>query len=91
MLFRLDFLVLCIDQALRVHKLHFNGLEMLFEDLEALLMLFDFQVELGDEAHLLPDDLIELLVLIVGIGREVLVQIVLCDRVNNVVGHFNYL
>ena len=84
-----DLLVLCVDQTLSVHQLHLNGLKMLLEDLETLLVLLDLQVELGDEAHLLPHDLVQLLVLIVGIGREVLVQVVLRDRVNYVVGHFN--
>ena len=40
-LFGFDFFILSIDQTLRVHKLHLDGLEMLFEDLEALLMLLD--------------------------------------------------
>ena len=61
---------------------------MLFENFESLLVLLDLQVELGDEAHLLPHDLVQLFVLVVGIGWEVLVQVVLCNGVNDIVSHF---
>ena len=52
-------------------------------------MLFDFQSKLGHKAYFLTDDLVQLLVLIVGIGWEVLVQIVLGDGVYDVVSHFS--
>ena len=89
MLLRLNLLILGIDQTLRVHQLHLNRFEMLFENLQTLLMLFDFQAELCNESHLLPNDLVQLLVLIVGIGWEVLVEVVLGDRVYNIVSHFH--
>ena len=36
-----NFLVLGVDKALSVHKLHLNRLEMLFQNLQPLLMLFN--------------------------------------------------
>ena len=53
-------------------------------------MLLDLKPKLSDEANLLSHNLVELLVLIVGIGREVLVQVVLRDRINYVVCHTGY-
>ena len=83
-----NLLILGVNKALGVHKLHLNRLEMLFKNLQTLLMLLNFQAELSNESHLLPHDLVQLLVLIVGIGWEVLVEVVLGDRVNNIVCHF---
>ena len=60
---------------------------MIFENLQSLLMLLDFQSELSNESDLLADDLVELLVLVVGIGWEVLVQVVLRNCVHDVVSH----
>lgn len=51
-------------------------------------MLLNLQVELGNEAHLLPHDLVQLLVLVVGIWRKVLIKVVLSDGVNDIVCHF---
>lgn len=62
---------------------------MLFQNFQPLLVLLDLQIELGDKAHFLPDDLVQLLVLVVGIRWEVLIQVVLRDRVNDVVCHFS--
>ena len=87
MLFGFNFFVLSINQTLSVYELHLNRLEMFFENLQALLMLLNFQAELGDESHLLPNDLVQFLVLIVGIGWEVLVQVVLGNSVYDVVSH----
>ena len=87
-LLRFNLFVLGVDQALGVDKLHLDRLEMLFQDLEALLVLLDLQSELCDEADLLPHDLVQLLVLVVGIRWEVLVQVVLRDSVNDIVSHF---
>ena len=50
-------------------------------------MLFDFQAELGHESHFFAHDLVQLLVLIIGIGWEVFVEIVLGDGVYDVVSH----
>ena len=86
-LLRLDFLVLCIDEALCVHQLHLHRLKMVLKNLQTFLMLLDFEAELGHKAHLLANDLVKLLVLIVGIGWEVLIQVVLGDRVHNIVSH----
>ena len=63
---------------------------MVFQDLESLLMFLNFQAKLGVESDLLSDDLVKLSILIVGIGREVLVKVVLGDRVHDVVCHFLY-
>ena len=90
MLFSFNLLVLGVDEALRMDELHLDGLKMLFKDLEALLMLLYLETQLCHEAHLLPHDLVQLFVLIVGIGWEVLVEVVLGDRVNNVVSHFSF-
>lgn len=60
---------------------------MLSKDFKTLLVLFDLKAELRNQTHLFTHDLVELLVLIVGIGREVLVEVVLGDRVHNVVCH----
>ena len=84
-----NLLILGVDKALCVHKLHLDRLEMLFKNLQTLLMLFNFQAELSNESHLLPHDLVQLLVLIVGIGWEVLVEVVLGDGVYNIVSHFH--
>ena len=60
-------------------------------------MLFNFQTKLGNEPNLLTNDLVELLVLLIGIRREIFVQVILGDGVYDVVGHassyilFNYL
>ena len=86
-LLSLNFFVLGVDEALRVHELHLDRLEMLFKNFEALLMLLDLQAQLSHQAHFLPDDLVQFLVLVVGIGWEVLVQVVLRDRVHDVVSH----
>ena len=87
MLFRFNFLVLSIHKTLSVHQLHLNRFEMLFKNLQSLLVFLDLQAKLSNESHLLSDDLVQLLVLIVGIGWEVLIQIILSDRVNYIVGH----
>jgi len=50
-------------------------------------MLLNLESHLGDEAYLLTDDLVQLLVLIVGIRREIFIQVVLRNRVYNVVCH----
>ena len=60
---------------------------MILKDLQPLLVLLDFQPKLGHQSDLLPHDLVELLVLVVGIGREVLVQVVLRNCVHDVVSH----
>ena len=88
MLFRFNFLVLSIHKTLSVHQLHLNRFEMLFKNLQSLLVFLDLQAKLSNESHLLSDDLVQLLVLIVGIGWEILVQVVLGNRVNNIVSHF---
>lgn len=87
MLFGFDLLVLRVDEGLSVHQLHLDGLEMFLEDLQPLLVLFNFEAKLGHKAHFLAHDLVQLFVLIVGIGWEVLVQVVLSDGVNDVVCH----
>ena len=87
MLFRFNFLVLSIHKTLSVHQLHLNRFEMLFKNLQSLLVFLDLQAKLSNESHLLSDDLVQLFVLIVGIGWEVLIQIILSDRVNYIVGH----
>ena len=89
MLLSFNLLILGVNKALCVHKLHLDRLEMLFKNLQTLLMLFNFQAELSNESHLLPHDLVQLLVLIVGIGWEVLVEVVLGDGVYNIVSHFH--
>ena len=53
-------------------------------------MLLNLKAQLSVESDLLPNDLVKFSVLIVGIGREVLVKVVLCDRVHDVVCHFLY-
>ena len=50
-------------------------------------MLLNFQSELSNESDLLSHNLVELLVLVVGIGWEVLVQVVLRNCVHDVVSH----
>ncbi len=62
---------------------------MLGKNLEPFAVLLDFQAELGNKPDLLSDNLVELLVLVVGIWGEVLVQVVLRNRVNNVVCHLS--
>ena len=88
MLLGLNFFVFGVYQTLSVNKLHLNGLEMFLQNFKALLMLLDLQTKLGNESDLLPDDLVQLLVLVVGIWGEFFVQVVLGNRVNNVVCHF---
>ena len=72
-LFCFDFLVLSINKTLRVHKLHLDRFEMFSKDLKSLLVFFYLESELGNQAHLFTDNLVELLILVVGVGREVLV------------------
>ena len=91
MLLGLNFFVFGVYQTLSVNKLHLNGLEMFLQNFKALLMLFDLQTKLGNESDLLPDDLVQLLVLVVGIWGEFFVQIVLGNGVYNVVCHFSSL
>jgi hypothetical protein len=62
---------------------------VLGKNLEPFAVLLDFQAELGNKPDLLSDNLVELLVLVVGIWGEVLVQVVLRNRVNNVVCHLS--
>ena len=50
-------------------------------------MLLDFEAELGDKAHFLSNDLVQLLVLVIGIGGEVLVEVILRDSVYDVFCH----
>lgn len=87
-LFGFNFLIFGVDKGLGVYELHFNRLQMLGKDLQALLMLLDFETELGDKANLLSDDLVQLLVLVVGIWWEILVEVVLCNCVYDVFCHF---
>jgi hypothetical protein len=82
-----DFLVFVVDKGLGVDELHFDGLEMLHQDFEALLVLFNFESELGDEADLFTDNLVEFFVLVVGVGWEILVQVVLGNGVYYFVCH----
>jgi len=42
MLLRLNFFIFGVNERLSMHKLHLDRLEVLLEDLQALLMLFDF-------------------------------------------------
>ena len=86
-LLSLDFLVLGVHETLRVHQFHLDRLEMLLQNFEAFLMLFDLQAELSYEAHFFAHDLVQLLVLIVGVRGEVVVQVILSNGVHNVVGH----
>ena len=58
---------------------------MLSHDLKAFLMLFNFQTQLMDKSDLLSDNLVEFLVLLVGIVGKVLIQVVLCNGVNDVI------
>ena len=89
-LLRFNFLVLGIHQALGVNKLHLDRFEMFLKNLQTLLMLLNFQSQLGDKADLLPDYLIQLLILVVGIWWEVLVQVILRNSINNVVCHTSF-
>ena len=82
-----DFLVFVVHQRLSVHQLHFDRLQVLHQNLEPLLVLLDFEAQLGHQAHLLAHNLVELLVLVVGVGREVLVQVILRNSVYNFVCH----
>jgi len=91
MLFGLNFFVFGVYQTLSVNKLHLNGLEMFLQNFKALLMLLDLQTKLGNKSDLLSDDLVQFLVLVVGIWGEFFVQVVLGNRVNNVVCHFSSL
>lgn len=51
MLLGLDLLVLGIDEGLGVDQLHLDRLEVLGQDLEAFLVLFDLEAELGNESY----------------------------------------
>jgi len=42
MLFCLNFLVFGVNKRLSVHKLHLHRLKVLFENFQALLVLFNF-------------------------------------------------
>ena len=42
MLLGFNFLILGVHQTLGMHQLHLDGLEMLLQNLQALLMLFNF-------------------------------------------------
>jgi len=48
-------------------------------------MLFDLETQLMDKSDLLSHDLVELLVLLVGIVGEVLIQIVLGNGVDDII------
>lgn len=60
---------------------------MLLQNFEAFLMFFDLQAKLSHESHFFANNLVQLLVLIVGVWGEVVVQIILSYGVHNVVGH----
>jgi hypothetical protein len=61
---------------------------VLGKDLQALLMLLDFETKLGYKADFFSDDLVQLLVLVVGIWWEVLVEVILRNSVYDVFCHF---
>jgi len=50
-------------------------------------MFLNFKAHLSHKAYFFTHNLVQFLVLIVGIRWKVLIQVVLCDSVNNVVGH----
>jgi len=85
--FGFDFLVFVVDERLGVNELHFDGLEMFHQYLEAFLVLLNFESELSDEAHLFADNLVEFFVLVVGVGWEIFVQVVLGNCVYYFVCH----
>ena len=87
MFFGFNFLVFGVYQTLGVHKFHFYRFEMLVENLQSLLMLLNLQAELSHQSHLLTHDLIQFLILLIGIRWEVLIQVVLGNRVYNIVSH----
>ena len=87
MLFSFNFFIFSVNKTLSVNELHFYRLKMLVENLEPLLMFLYFQTELSYKSNLLTNDLVKLLVLLVGIRWEVFVQVILGDSVHNVVGH----
>jgi hypothetical protein len=60
---------------------------MFSENLESFLMFFDLKSKLGNKTHLFTDNLVQFFVLIVGVRREVLIEVILCNCVNNVVCH----
>lgn len=70
-----------------MNQLHLNGLEMFGKNLESFLMFLNFKAHLSHKAYFFTHNLVQFLVLIVGIRWKVLIQVVLCDSVNNVVGH----
>lgn len=55
MFFGFDFLVLVVDKGLGVDKLLLHALVVLLENLEAVVVLFDFQADLVVEPFLLLD------------------------------------
>ena len=85
--FSLNFLVFGIYETLSVDKLHLDRLEMLCQNLKTFLMFFDFETELGNQTHLFAHNLVQLFILVVGIRREVLVEVILGYCVYNVVCH----
>lgn len=87
MFFSFNFFVLGINQTLGMYKLHLHRLQVFIENLQALLVLLYLQPQLRHKPHLFADDLVELFVLVIGVGWEVLVQVVLRDSVNDVFGH----
>jgi hypothetical protein len=73
MLLSFNFFVLCIHKTLSVHELHFNRLQMFVQDFKSFLVFFNLQAKLSDQSDLLTDNLVQLFVLVVGIGWEVFV------------------
>ena len=54
-LLRFNLFVLNINEALSVHQLHLHRLQVLVQDLEALLVLFDLQAQLSHQSDFLSD------------------------------------
>ena len=83
----LDFFVFGIHETLGVDELHLDRFQMLSKDLKTFLMFFNLETELGNQTHLFAHDLVQLFILVVGVRREVLVEVILGYCVYDVVCH----
>lgn len=79
MLFSLDLFHLLVNQLLSMHQLLLHTFEVFFQNFQPLLMLLYLNLSLMNQLHLLLNDLIQRLVLVIGVLWEILILVVVVD------------
>lgn len=79
MLLSFDLLHLLVNQLLSMHQLLLHTFEVFFQNFQPLLMLLYLNLSLMNQLHFFLNDLIQRLVLIIGVLWEILILVVVVD------------